>query len=185
MKKPILLPLLFITSLSISGVSSAFGLAEALKQPTLKTKKEDNQSEKEKSREVKKIEKIFASWVEAFNNKDIDTLMSFYDEDIMYASPTLGLVEGIDNVKAMYEKLFSQSNGTLKYVTESATEAGSMGSMGTIVLKFYIEPNEANSIEPAMKGRAMLVFKKKAFGKWLLRYDMVQPAPDVLVKDFL
>lgn len=187
MKKPILLPLLFISSLSISGATSAFGLAEALKDPIQKVKKEANQIDKEKdvkkSREVKKIEKILANWATAFNNKDIDTLLSFYDENIMYATTNSGLIKGLDDVKAWHENYFLQMNGKLHFITESITEAGTMGAMGTVVLKYYIEPNEANS-DKATKGRAMLVFKKKAFGKWLLLYNMEQSAPDVLVKDF-
>jgi len=185
MKKSILLSLLFITTISFSGISAAFGLADALKPPTYKTKKTPDQpgevKEVKKSSAVKKLEKTLADWVNAFNNKDIETLMSIYDEDILYASPDSGLIKGTDNIKALYKTYFSQLNGTLKYVQESITEKG---GMGVVVLKFYIEPNNKSEAEEAFKGRAMLVFKKKLFGKWFLLYDMDHQAPDVLAEDF-
>lgn len=185
MKKSALLSLLLVATLSISGVASAFGLAEALKPPTYKTKKDPNQAEQvkeeKKSSSVTKLEKTLADWVDAFNNKDIEALMSIYDEDITYASPDAGLIKGVDEVRALYKGYFSQLDGTLKYTQESVTEKG---GMGVIVLKFYIEPNDKSKVEEAYTGRAMLVFKKKLFGKWFLLYDMDHTAPDILVEDF-
>ncbi len=185
MKKSVLLSLLLVTTVSISGVSAAFGLADALKPPTYKTKKDPNKIDKvkdvKKSSSVNKLEKTLADWVNAFNNKDIETLMSLYDEDITYASPDAGLIKGVDDVRALYKSYFSQLDGTLKYIQESVTEKG---GMGIVVLKFYIEPNDKSKAEEAFKGRAMLVFKKKLFGKWFLLYDMDHTATDVLVEDF-
>jgi len=187
MKKVILLPLLFITTMSISGISSAFGLAEALKQPTYKTKKDAKKSEEikevKKSRAVKALETTLTEWVTAFNNKDIETMMSFYDQDSIYASPDLGLIKGIDNIEAWYKTYFSKMDGTLKYKQESITEKG---GVGTAILTFYIKPNNSNNAEDAFKGRAMLVFKKKilGLGDWLLLSQMVHTTPDILIKDF-
>jgi len=174
MKKVILLSLLFITTISFSGISSAFGLAEALKPPILKTKKDAEKAkeikEVKKSREIKALETTITDWANAFNNKDIETLMSFYDEDSIYASPDLGLIKGSENIKAWYKTFFSEMDGTLKYEQESITEKG---GVGTIVLTFYIESTNSDKTEATFKGRSMLVFKKKFLGDWLLLSTMV------------
>ncbi|WP_426369576.1 YybH family protein [Pseudocolwellia sp. HL-MZ7] len=174
MKKVILLSLLFVTTMSLSGISSAFGLAEALKQPTYKTKKDADKAnevkEVKKSSEVKALETTIADWANAFNNKDIETLMSFYDEDSLYASPDLGLIKGSENIKVWYETFFPEMDGTLKYEQESITEKG---GVGTIVLTFYLESTNSDKAEVTFKGRSMLVFKKKFLGDWLLLSSMV------------
>lgn len=184
MKTAVLSSLLLIATMSVSGVASA-GLAQQLQKPTHEPKKDFTEANKvkevKKSRSVKALESTLNDWVDAFNNKDIELLMSYYAENTLYASPDSGLIRGIDEVKAWYQAYFPQMNGTLKYVQESITAKGSMGS---IVLKFYIEPNDGSNVEAAFKGRALLVFQKQTFGKWFLLYDMDHSAPDVQVKDF-
>jgi ketosteroid isomerase-like protein len=180
MKQIVLLSVLFITTLSFSGISSAFGLAEALKPQTLKTKKEIKKNketeEVKKSRAVKALEATLSDWVDAFNNKDIETIMSFYDKDSVYATSDLGLIKGSDNIKAWYKTHFSQIDGTLEYNPVSVTEKG---GVGTAIFNFEITSNNRNNVNEASKGRAILVFKKKllGLGGWFLVSTMAHTTP--------
>ncbi|WP_441003803.1 YybH family protein [Pseudocolwellia agarivorans] len=173
MKKAVLLSLLFVTTMSVSGFSSAFGLAEALKQPTFKNKKDADKAnevtEVKKSSEVKALEAAITDWTNAFNNKDVAAMMSIYDKDSVYASPNLEIIKGVESIQAWYEAYFSEMDGTLTYEQESITEKG---GVGTVILKFYITPNNSDTAVKVFKGRAMLVFKKKFLGDWLLLSHM-------------
>lgn len=176
MKQAFLLSLLFVTTLSFSGISSAFGLAEALKPQTLKTKKEIKKAkeneEVKKSRGEKALEATLSDWVDAFNNKDVETIMSFYDKDSVYATSDLGLIKGSDNIKAWYNTHFSQMDATLEYNPISITEKG---GVGTVIFNFDIASNNSNNVSKTFKGRAMLVFKKKllGLGGWFVVSTMV------------
>ena len=175
MKQAILLPLLFVVTTSFSGISSAFGLAEALKPPTYKTKKDASENkETKKSSGVQSLEKILTDWTNAFNNKDIETLMSFYDKNTILATPDLQVIKGASDVEAWYKGYLSQMTGTLMYMPESISEKG---GVGTIIIKFYIEPGANSEVEEGFKGRAMLVLKKKFLGDWLVISTMMHEAP--------
>lgn len=181
MKKTALLSLLLVTTVSFSNVSSAFGLAGALEQPTYKEKKDFNKinevKKAKKTRAVKSLEKSFTTWVNAYNKKDIESFMSLYAPDTIYANANSGFIKGIDNVKAWHNKAFAETKGKLKYVQESLTVKG---NLGVVLINYTIEPNGAQKTEEDYDGRAMLVFRKATFGKWFLLYDMDQTVSGVL-----
>ena len=173
MKKTALPSLFLSAALLISGTSSANEIVE-------NTAKKMNINNN-KANEIKSLEKTLATWIDAFNNKDIEALFTLYDPDTLYSNPDSPVLIGIDEVKSWYETAFPQITGTLKYKQEVITLEG---NMAVIVLKFYIKPDIENKAEEAFKGRAMLVFRKSDIGKWLLLFDMDNSPPDVLIKDF-
>ncbi len=178
MKKTVLLSLLFASSLTVSGVSSAVGLAQALQEPTHKEKKDFSKSSKgKKSRSTASLEDTFADWVDAFNNKDIKSLMSIHGPDALYASEDSGLIEGADDLEDFYKALLPNANGELRYVVEAATVKG---SLGVVVVNFGGSSEQSGSIQVVTSNRAMFTFKKALFGKWEMVYGMEQTATEVL-----
>jgi len=157
---------------SLSGVSSALGLATALQQPTHKEKKDFNKVNEEKeikkakkSRSTKALEKTFESWVSALNGKDIEALIALHAPDTLYSTAESGIIKGIGNVGAWYKKTLPIAQGSLTYVQESISVKGNLGA---IVVSY------TNSADENEKGQALLVFRKAVFGKWLLLYNMKQ-----------
>ena len=63
---------------------------------------------------VEQLEEIAPRWIKAWNERDLDTLISFYSEDCVFTSPInkflglsdTGTINGADSVRALMAKCF-------------------------------------------------------------------------------
>ncbi len=106
------------------------------------------------------VRERLSSWLAAFNERDIDAMMSLYDPDSAYAGGRTPLMRGVDEIRACYERAFPQITGTLLFEEEAAFQ---QDGMALIYGKFYFKP-ASDVAEPGMTGRVGLVYRKAEGG---------------------
>lgn len=120
------------------------------------------------------------AWLAAFNSKDVDALMTLYDEESSYAGASGPYLTTLENIRARYAAGFENINATLLFKEEKAV-AGI--DMGLLVGKFYFAPPEGTAA-PGSTGRVALVYRKQADGNWKLLFDMDNAPGDISPDDF-
>ena len=65
---------------------------------------------------------VVERWVRAFNNADVETLASFYDQDAVNHQIAEGPVEGKEAIRKMFQKEFSRAKMTC--IVENLFEDG-------------------------------------------------------------
>ncbi len=134
--------------------------------------------------ELGKVRENLTTWLEAFNEKDIDKLFSLYDEESVYANAGAALMTGKENIKGWYLEAFKMVEGTLLYKEETACQEG---GLALLVGKYFFQPPQGSesSADAHLTGRVALVYRKAADGRWLLLFDMDNMPPDVTPSDFV
>ncbi|MEM8970986.1 MAG: nuclear transport factor 2 family protein [Pseudomonadota bacterium] len=128
--------------------------------------------------ELDKARVTLDAWLAALNAKDIDALVAVYDSEIVYANAAAPLLQGVDQIKEWFEKVFPNIKGTLRYKEESAFLEGTMALLSGV---YYFEPPA--SVTPGeddnLTGRVLVVLRRNAAGEWKFLFDMDNTPPDV------
>ncbi|WP_299434814.1 DUF4440 domain-containing protein [uncultured Aquimarina sp.] len=127
---------------------------------------------------VVEVRNALDQWLKAFNDNDIEALMTVYDPEIVYANSAKPLEIGIPVVKKGFidgfvikPKVFFKEEQTI-----------AVDGLGYIAGQFKItgtNPEDDNAIEES--GRVVVVFRKNASGQWKLVFDMDNRPPDVTI----
>ncbi|MEM7587054.1 MAG: nuclear transport factor 2 family protein [Acidobacteriota bacterium] len=128
------------------------------------------------------IRNALASWLDAFNGRDVDALMAIYDPQAVYANAAASLMRGKDEIRPWFENALAGTRATACF-KEEALFSGA--DLSLIVGKFYTKfAQEGQDEESGETGRVGLVFRRSEAGSWRLAFDMDNRPPDVDVRDF-
>lgn len=128
--------------------------------------------------EIDKVRAHLATWLAAFNAKDIDALFALYDPESIYANAGAPLMRGPKQIKPWYIQGFAAIQGTLHHREEAAFVEG---NMAILLGAYYFEP-PAGVTPPAdsyLTGRVLLAYRRNPAGEWKLLFDMDNTPPDV------
>lgn len=137
--------------------------------------------------EINKVRENLATWLAAFNARDIDTLFSLYDPESVYANAGAPMMRGIEEIKPWYEQAFKAIEGTLLHKEEAAFIEG---GMAVLIGAYYFSPPEGVTPpadappETHLTGRVALVYRRNEAGEWKLLFDMDNTPPDITPADF-
>lgn len=126
------------------------------------------------SKEIK-IKERADSFFEAFNDKDMDKLLDFYDENAIAALQNTPIMVGREAIKKGYEGFFKISINLKHKVTSVNVKKKRAVALGEV----YITGTDEKGQNFTEKGRFFFVFKKSTDGKWRAIYDMDNRAPDI------
>ncbi|MEM6564994.1 MAG: nuclear transport factor 2 family protein [Pseudomonadota bacterium] len=128
--------------------------------------------------ELDKARAALDTWLAALNVKDIDAIVDIYDPEIVYANAVAPLLQGVDQSKQWFEKVFPHIKGTLRYQEETAFLEGKMALLSGV---YYFEP--PSGFTPAedenLTGRVLVALRRNADGEWKFLFDMDNAPPDV------
>ncbi len=129
------------------------------------------------------VRENLTKWLAAFNAKDIDGLMSLYDEDSLYANAEAPLLRGVQQIRPWYEQAFELITGTLMYKEEAGMQSG---SLAMLIGKYFFSPPVGEPIpeQAQLTGRVSLLYQRDKRGDWRLVFDMDNTPPDVMPADF-
>ncbi|MEP0262686.1 DUF4440 domain-containing protein [Dokdonia sp.] len=117
-------------------------------------------------------------WLQAFNDNDLEALMSLYDPEINYMNSNMPIQVGIPVVKEGFAGSFAiQPKVIFKEEQVIATE-----HLGYIAGQFRVtgtDPEDGSEIGEA--GRVICVFRKDTKGNWKVVFDMDNRPPDVTI----
>ncbi|KIC49531.1 nuclear transport factor 2 family protein [Tateyamaria sp. ANG-S1] len=133
--------------------------------------------------ELEKVRANHDTWLAAFNAKDIDTLVTLYDPESVYANAEFPLMRGVDQIKPWYAQAFANIQSTLHYKEETAFLEGTMAILSGV---YYFEPlsGDTTQDDDHLTGRVLLAYRRNAAGEWKLLFDMDNRPPDVSPADF-
>lgn len=133
--------------------------------------------------ELDKVHENLNAWIRAFNDKDIDTLMSLYDPEHIYANAASPLMRGIEEAKPWFLDAFKNVEGTLHHKEEAAFIENGMAILLGI---YYFEPPEGVTPpeDANLTGRVLLTYRRNADGEWKLLCDIDNTPPDVSPASF-
>lgn len=122
------------------------------------------------------IREACQNWVTAFNNHDIDTLMSLYDPECNYCSNAGPRKHDLPTIRKGFTEHFMLKPKA--FINEEQVIAGTdLGYWtGNFIMK-ATNPEDQSKMEE--KGRVVVVFRKSAAGEWKLVFDMDNRPPDV------
>lgn len=134
--------------------------------------------------ELNKVRENLNTWMKAFNAKDIDTLMSLYDSNHIYANAASALMRGIEETKPWFLEAFENTEGTLHHKEETAFI---QDSMAFILGIYYFEPPQGVTPpkDANLTGRVLLTYRRNADGEWKLLCDIDNSPPDVSPNSFV
>ena len=122
------------------------------------------------SDEIMAVNKIF---MEAIKSKDVETLVNQYTEECRVMPSNMPLIEGRENIRAMWTGTFESGSMNLQLKTVSAEAFGTTA----------IEEGKYEVVSPdgqVVDNGKYIVIWKKVNGKWLLHQDIFNssvPAP--------
>lgn len=131
--------------------------------------------------EINKVRENLNTWLQAFNQRDIETLFTLYDSESLYANAGAAMMQGIEEIKPWYEGVFANVEGTLLFKEEHAFQDG---NLALLVGKYLFQPPAGQSLSNKAAGRVALVYRKANDGRWLLLFDMDNTPPDCTPANF-
>lgn len=126
--------------------------------------------------EIQEVRAALNQWLVAFNNNDIDTLMSVYDPEIVYANSSKPIEVGVPVVKEGFVKSFAIKPKVI-FKEEQAIALSDLGYVAGQFKITGINPEDGNTVGES--GRVVVIFRKNSDGQWKLIFDMDNRPPDV------
>lgn len=122
------------------------------------------------------IAQAAAKWSALYAARDLDGLMTLYHDDAMLFTDGTPALRGPQAIRDYFAKSFAATAGsTIDFRIENIRVFGDVAHLVSLY-KIVLDLGQG---EPVMKtGRSMLVYKRDAFGHWLLFADMDNQAPD-------
>lgn len=127
------------------------------------------------------IREALASWLSAFNARNLEALMALYDPDAVYANDTAPLMRGINEIRPWFEDTFSSMQAKAHFKEEALFQGP---ELALIIGKFFTEFLEGDSENLGETGRVVVAFRRSKEGRWRLVFDMDNRPPDVQPSDF-
>jgi uncharacterized protein (TIGR02246 family) len=125
--------------------------------------------------DIQAITDIVAEWEAAYNNADLDRLVSFYADDAIAILPIGPPLIGKEAIQKSAQKMFEEKPSQEKDVVQDVQISGNLAvahvtSFPSTMPKPAGEPFNA-------KGNFILVFKKESDGAWKLIYESLVLLP--------
>jgi len=120
----------------------------------------------------------FLGWMKAFNDRDIDALMSYYDVNIVVRPATSSQVVGIEAVRAWLRSLLPSLTGTTMLYKEDFAFGGE--DLAVLIGTFLFESSNG----PGPAGRVALTYRRDGRGEWKLVFDVDNNPPDASLELF-
>lgn len=131
--------------------------------------------------EIDKVRENLNAWLNAFNERDLETLFTLYDPESLYANAGNAMKQGIEEIKPLYEGMFANLEGSLLFKEEQAFQDG---GLALLVGKYFVQPPAGQPLSDNAAGRVALVYRKAENGRWRLLFDMDNTPPDCTPADF-
>lgn len=121
-------------------------------------------------------------WAALYAKRDLDGLMTLYHEDAMLFTSGAPALIGPAAIRAYFENSFQRvPSSQIDFKIEKITV---FGDVANLVSLFRMDLDVGEKEPMTVVGRSMLMYKRDAFGNWLLFADMDNRAPDATAQTF-
>jgi uncharacterized protein (TIGR02246 family) len=115
--------------------------------------------------EIEAVRKADSAWLKAFREKDIDQVLSFYWDDVMWLMRDIPTIKGKEEVKEMWSRFFNDPNSWIDW-KPIKVEVSNSGDLALYVGTFEIRQTDEEGKIVTEKGESVVVWKKAPDGKW-------------------
>ncbi|MEM7571147.1 MAG: SgcJ/EcaC family oxidoreductase [Pseudomonadota bacterium] len=122
------------------------------------------------------------TWSQRYAAKDLEGLMALYHEEAMLFTQGAPALIGRSAIRDYFAQSFARTRGgKIAFKVESIRV---FDDVAHFVSLFKMEIDAGGAAPIVAVGRSMLVYKRDAFGHWLLFADMDNQAPDAQASAF-
>lgn len=135
------------------------------------------QEERQKKRDLAKIDTLCATYVESSMNNDLDLFMTLWDENASRSEPGLHAVHGKENIRAHFESVMNQADVEWSGVAWNTEWWGEV-AVTTGIATALIKPRDGGP-ESQFDIEILDIMKKQEDGSWKIYRDLVnfKPSP--------
>lgn len=121
-------------------------------------------------------------WATLYAKRDLDGLMTLYHEDAMLFTSGAPALVGPAAIRGYFETSFQKvAASKIDFKIEKITV---FDDVAHLVSLFRMDLDVGEKEPMTVVGRSMLMYKRDAFGHWLLFADMDNRAPDATAQTF-
>ena len=121
--------------------------------------------------EIEAVRKADSDWLQAASDKDIDQLLSFYDNDAMWLLPNEPIIRGKEAIRKRWSQWFEVPGSfiTWKPIKVEVSSSGDLAySLGTFDARYKNKDGEIVNFS----GEYVAVWKKMNNTQWKLAVDI-------------
>ena len=122
------------------------------------------------------VRALMQVWVDAFNTKDIEALMSIYSDEIYYANNGSPLERSIESIRENYAAGFKAAPNVTIDFREELVNTGE--TLAHIAGKYRVNIPAADGSTQHRYGRVLLIFEKQD-GAWKMVVDFDNQGSDL------
>lgn len=130
-----------------------------------------------------KIAASAALWSKLYAQKDLDALMELYHEDAALFTHNQPGRFGREAIRAFFADGFKTLKKGAK-IDFRIEKIAVFGDTANLVSLYKMDIDAGQKKPVSIVGRSMLMYKRDAFGHWLLYSDMDNLAPDATAETF-
>lgn len=124
---------------------------------------------------------LMQNWLDAFNNKDIDALMSIYSNKIYYANNGNSLERSVQSIRENYAAGFKAAPEVTIDFSEELVSTGE--KLAHIAGKYRVNIPAADGSTQHRYGRVLLIFEKQG-DAWKMVVDFDNQGSDLSAATF-
>lgn len=129
--------------------------------------------------EAEKLMELSREWSQAAYDRDIDKLLSFWDEDAMMFDPGSPVLRGKDNIQAMVARSLIGSDFEIRWEPQEAYVSES-GDLGYVIFKNYMKSgSDSLGTSQIRYGKGIEIWKKDENGEWKNVVDIYNSDPSI------
>ena len=121
--------------------------------------------------EKEKIRQADIAWSKAAEILDLETIVSYYTDDVVVMLPNMPVVVGKDAARELNRSMWDTPGYSAKWKPEKV-EVASSGDMGYARGSYVLTINGANGVPVTDKGKYVEIWKKQADGEWKCAVEM-------------
>ncbi len=125
---------------------------------------------------------LMKNWLDAYNTKNIEALMSLYSDQIYYANNGSDLERSTASIRQSYAAQFKAATGITIDFSEELINVGP--KLAHIAGKYRVNIPQKDGTSNHTYGRVLLIFEKQSEG-WKLIVDFDNNGSDLGAKYFL
>ena len=117
--------------------------------------------------DVEAVRKADSASLKAIQEKDIDQVLSFYWNDVMWLMRDIPTIKGKEGVKEMWSGFFNDPNSWIDWKTIKV-EVSNSGDLALSAGTFEIRQTDEEGKTVTENGESVVVWKKAPDGNWKL-----------------
>ena len=106
-----------------------------------------------------------AEWLKAFEDKDLERMVSFYAADASVLPPNAPIVSGREAIRGMWTELLQNPGFALSWKS-TKVEVARSGELAWVQETYEFNMQDAEGKLQEDRGKAVLVWKKQEDGSW-------------------